>query len=93
MKDSMLPGFLIGLLIAFLVLSVTLRTTNNRTNTWIFWYPDSGFVILQKDPGKKFGKWRYKIQDAYNSNDVDLYIRSNQNWQVGDTILLMSFKK
>ncbi len=55
------------------------------------WYPKSGFIIISKRVGKNYGKYEYIVQDAWPGaflSSKDLLIRADNNWNVGDTILL-----
>ena len=54
------------------------------------YYPSSGIIVTQKQNGERFGKWYYTIKDAYNGPiQGSNRIRTDQDWQVGDTILLI----
>ncbi len=47
------------------------------------WYPKYGLIIVKKAENEKnFGKWKYYCKDSYN----EILIRSNENWNVGDTL-------
>lgn len=55
------------------------------------WVPDNGFIVIEKSFSESYGTFLYKTKDAYpesQKGEYPLYIRTNKNWNTGDTIYL-----
>jgi hypothetical protein len=47
------------------------------------WYGDNGMVVESKSTNdKQYGKWKYTIRDNFG----EILIRTNEDWNVGDTL-------
>jgi len=67
----------------YCVLAVVLFSSCDNQPTHRIWYGNNGMVVESKSTNdKQYGKWKYTIRDNFG----EILIRTNEEWNVGDTL-------
>jgi hypothetical protein len=65
------------------VLAVVLFSSCNNQPFHRVWYGNNGMIVESKSTNdRQYGKWKYTIRDNFG----ELLIRTNEEWNVGDTL-------
>ena len=69
-------------ILAILMLAAVFSSCNNDP-THRVWYGNNGMKIESKSTNNsQYGKWKYVVRDNFDK----ILIRSNEEWNVGDTL-------
>lgn len=67
----------------YILLVAVLFSSCDKTPIHRVWYGNHGMIIESKSQNDKdYGKWKYEVRDDFGK----ILIRTNENWNVGDTL-------
>ena len=67
----------------YALLAVVLFSSCDNQPIHRIWYGNNGMVVESKSTNdKQHGKWKYTIRDNFG----EILIRTNEEWNVGDTL-------
>lgn len=70
-------------ILAILLLAAVFSSSCNQDPKDRVWYGNNGMRIESKSTNdREYGKWKYKVRDNFG----EILIRSNEEWNVGDTL-------
>ena len=67
----------------YALLAVVLFSSCDDQPVHRIWYGNNGMIVESKSTNdKQYGKWKYTIRDNFG----EILIRTNEDWNVGDTL-------
>lgn len=76
-------------LAAILLLAAVFSSCNNEPEHRV-WYGNNGMKVESKSTNdKQYGKWKYIVRDNFGQ----ILIRSNEEWNVGDTLWMSTHSR